>query len=241
MSQHEFSQPHPADFFGPDLAQNYDQQFSRLAPLRDALQLTVRCAFRTAPSNARALIVGAGTGAEVMSLADAYPGWSFTIVEPAPAMLAICKDKVIAAGLSGRCEFHEGFVEDLPDLPRHHIATAVLVSQFILDRSARVAFFRAIADRLTESGVIVSADLATDGGQDDPVMAFWGEIMRVNGMSDEDWKAYQETVARAVAIAAPAEVEAIMVEGGFAPPVQVFQAALIHGWVSRPTANRAAA
>jgi len=45
------------------------------------------------PSDSRVLIVGAGTGAELINLANYFPLWNFTVVEPASAMLDVCRQR----------------------------------------------------------------------------------------------------------------------------------------------------
>lgn len=224
-----------ARFFGEEQAAAYDSSFARVAPMRDGLQLTARIAFDAAPADAQALCVGAGTGAEVAVLAEAHPGWRFTVVEPAPAMMALCRQRLAERGFADRCVFHEGYVETVDPAARHDVATALLVSHFILDRDDRRQFYSEIARRLRPQGVLVSADLAADIGSAEGAaqMAFWGKAMRYNGMDDERWETWQRQVAESVALLAPTEIETLLTEAGFEAPTRVYQAALIHGWESR--------
>lgn len=60
------------------------------------------------PVNAHILCVGAGTGREVLYLAKQFPEWQFMVLEPAANMMDICQKNVERAGLTSRCEFHQG-------------------------------------------------------------------------------------------------------------------------------------
>ena len=67
----------------------YDQQWAKVAPLRDALNLLVAAVFSELPPDARVLCVGAGTGSEILYLASRFPGFYFTAVEPSGPMLEV--------------------------------------------------------------------------------------------------------------------------------------------------------
>jgi tRNA (cmo5U34)-methyltransferase len=114
-------------------------------------------------------------------------------------MLEVCRQRAQHEGFEARCDFHVGYVESLPATETYEGATCFLVSQFVLQKDARVEFFRGIAGRLRPEAL---------------------ERMRAN-------------YARDVAILPPGGVESIIGSAGFAPPVQFFQAGLIHAWFAR--------
>jgi len=72
--------------FSKDLATNYDEKFAKLAPMKDALHLSIRVLLSELPEDANILCVGAGTGAELLYLSNAFPLWRFTVIEPAVAI-----------------------------------------------------------------------------------------------------------------------------------------------------------
>ncbi|WP_312571670.1 class I SAM-dependent methyltransferase, partial [Stutzerimonas balearica] len=96
-------------------AARYDERWARTAPIRDALHFLLQAVFAPLPAEARVLCIGAGTGEEILHLAQCRPGWTFTAVEPSGAMLQVLCDKATRAGIEQRCQFHEGYLETLPE------------------------------------------------------------------------------------------------------------------------------
>lgn len=221
--------------FGQQHAEVYDQQWARSAPVLDALHLLVAAAFAELPADARILCVGAGTGAEILSLARRFPGWRFTAVEPSAPMLDVFRRRAAEHGIESRCEFHEGYVDSLPASEPFDAATSLLVSQFILDREARSGFFREIAARLRPGGLLASADLASDIGTDayESLLGVWLRLRSGAPVEPATFERSRAAYAKDVALLPPGQVAAIIESGGFAPPIQLFQAGLIHAWYSR--------
>lgn len=223
--------------FDESHAASYEERFARLAPMRDALHLVTQLALGELPSDARVLCVGAGTGAELLHLAAAFPGWRFTAVDPSEPMLRRCRTSVEAAGVSARCRFHEGLVEDLPaDEGAFDGATALLVSQFLVDREARSGFFRSIADRLRPRAPLMVADLASPDPSG-PLVELWRRAWLHAGVPAEQVARLHESFGKQVAVLPPEEVASIIGAGGFEHPLRCFQSILIHGWLARRTAS----
>jgi tRNA (cmo5U34)-methyltransferase len=220
------AQPDPAILFDRNHAATYDERFARLAPFRNAMLLVARIALAELPERARVLCVGAGTGTELIALADAFPHRRFAAVEPAPAMLEVCRERVAQAGLASRCELFRGYLHEMPETEPFDAATCLLVSQFVTDPTARTALFAEIARRLRPGAILVSVDLAIPNSRfegADP-LALWTETLRYNGMTDEQLAGWREAVGRAVAVLPVPQVEAIIAAAGFLPPVPCFQA-----------------
>lgn len=216
-------------------AASYDERWARTAPIRDALHFLLEAVFAQLPADARMLCIGAGTGEEIAYLAKRFPGWSFTAVEPSGAMLEVCRDKAVRVGFASRCDFHEGYLESLPEQSHFDGATCFLVSQFILDREARADFFRAIAARLCPGAILASSDLASDvnSAQYDGLLQPWLTMMATAGISRDAVEQMRAAYARDVAILPPAQVASIIKSAGFSEPVPFYQAGLIHAWFSR--------
>jgi tRNA (cmo5U34)-methyltransferase len=222
-------------FFGKEQAAGYDRQWAKLAPMRDALHMLLRIRLSELPDDAQVLCVGVGTGAEMLYLAEAFPGWSFTLVEPAKPMLDICRQRVEAAGITSRCTFHEGDIDSLPLSSPFNAATCLLVSQFIMQPEERRAFFGQISNHLCPGGYLVSADLASGTSAYENLLEVWFQMQRFNGMPEEAIEKMRLVYGRDVAVSTPREIEELIISSGFEIPVLFFQAFLIHAWYAKRT------
>lgn len=216
-------------------AAGYDQQWAGMAPIRDNLHFLVGSLFSGLPEDARILCVGVGTGVEIGYLAERFPGWRFTTVDPSGAMLEVCRERARQGGFLERCDFHEGYLETLGGARVHDAATCFLVSQFFLDPQVRSAFFGEIAARLKPGGMLVSADLAADTASPayEVLLHAWMTLMSSAGVQPEMLERARAAYARDVAILPAARVGQIIEAAGFASSVVFFQAGLMQGWVSR--------
>lgn len=215
-------------------APTYDTQWARMSPVRDALNFLLEPLLATLPDDAHILGVGVGTGAELAFLAQRFPRWRFTAVEPAETMLALCRQRAEAEGFAARCTFHLGFLETLAPTA-HHAATCFLVSQFLLDPAERTALFHEIAARLTPGGILVNADLAADVTTPgyDALLRLWMTRMSSAGVPDEAIERARAAYAKDVAILPPERVASLIEAAGFERPVPFFQAALLQAWCAR--------
>ncbi len=221
--------------FDQKCASGYDQQWSKVSSLREALHLLIGAVLSDLGEDARILCVGAGTGPELIYLAERFQGWRFVAVEPSAPMLDVCRKKAEERGIADRCEFYEGYLESLPPAEEFDAATSLLVSQFILDRKARTGFFRGIADRLRPGGILVNADLSSDASPAayESLRGVWFRMMRDGVLTPEAIEKMRAAHDRDVAILPPEEVGGIISTGGFDTPVQFLQTGLIRAWYTR--------
>jgi tRNA (cmo5U34)-methyltransferase len=223
--------------FDEERATNHDQQFARLAPMRHGLDLSICIVLSDLPDNTRILCIGVGTGTELIRLAQHFPQWQFTAVEPAAPMLDICRQKAEECGIASRCTFHEGYLDSLPASDGFDAATCIWVSHFITQLSERRNFFRQIGDRLRPNGYLVSSDSASDIST--PAYKSLLEVYRrmfeyaeiTVGEIEKIISAYGQQIA----VLPPQEVESIIASSGFDMPVLFFQTFLIHAWYAKRT------
>ena len=212
----------------------YDQQWAGMAPIRQTLYLLLDALFVGLPADARILCVGAGTGAEIGHLAERFPGWRFTALDPSGAMLEVCRQRAERGGFLQRCDFHEGYLDTLAPGAAYDGATCFLVSQFLLEPAARTGFFGQIAQRLKPGGLLASVDLAADihSPAYEVLLHGWMTLMAAAGVDAQMLERARTAYARDVAVLPAPQVAGIIQAAGFAAPVQFFQAGLMHGWIS---------
>lgn len=221
--------------FDKERASTYDIRAAKIAPLRDALHLSIRLILCELPTDARILCVGVGTGLELIYLAQEFPQWQFTAVEPATAMLEICRQNARAAGVESRCTWHEGYLDSLPASAPFDAATCLLVSHFFMQPEERRKFFSQIASRLRPQGYLVSADLASDMSTSayQDLRDIWTRMLKYAAYPDEDVEKFLASHGRDAAVLPPDQVGAIIASSGFDAPVLFLQTLFIHAWYAR--------
>jgi tRNA (cmo5U34)-methyltransferase len=207
----------------------YASETPRKVPgLADLHRMTALLLSEQAPVAAHVLIVGAGGGLELVSLATARPGWRFTGVDPSPAMLDLAREA--AAPFAERVQFVEGTVSLAPAGPFDG-ATCLLVLHF-LERGERLRTLREIHRRLKPGARLVVAQHAPPGGH----AARW--MMRAVAFA-AGTPADQETAAATgqlmterLPLLTPDEEEDLLRASGFVDVEQFYAALSFRGWVA---------
>ena len=218
--------------FDRERAANYDKDAAKFAPLPEALHFLIRLILADLPVNARILCVGVGTGTELINLAQAFPQWHFTAVEPAAPMLDICRQRAEECGIAARCTFHEGYLDSLPTADLFDASTCLVVSHFIMQSEERRNFFSQIAARLRPNGYLISSDLSADPSTDayQNLLKIWLGLFQLPA---EQIEKMRSVFSQNVAVLPPIEVESIIASSGFDRPVLFFQTLLLHAWYAK--------
>lgn len=239
---HDLPKPSPRAVFDGGMAESYDAKNSKLAPIADHMHFLVGLVLEDLPSDARILCVGVGTGAEILSLATARPGWRFVGVDPSAEMLAVCRDRLARAGVLERCALVPGYVDAAPAGAGFDAAVSILVAHFV-PRADRDGFYRSIHDRLKPGGHFVSTEICQDlDAADFPaLLKAWARVQTLMGATPAALRTLPETLRERLCVLSPRETEALLQTAGFAQPVQFLQAFLIRGWHTTKRDGAAAA
>ena len=221
--------------FGKDHAPNYDTQWKKMAPMKEGLHFLMKIIFGELPEKMNVLCVGAGTGSEILFLAETFPTWTFTAVDPAEAMLEVCRQKMDEVGFLSRCRFHAGYLSTLPGSEKYDVATSILVSQFLPDPSERKVFFEEIAARLKPGSYLISSDLASPETTDqyNRLIEEWNKSLRFAGFTEERVQLATSAWRKEVAVSKPKEIEAIIASTGFEALILFHQSLFIHSWFTK--------
>ena len=221
--------------FNNEWAPIYDKLNDKLSPMHNALHFLTRAILSELPSQARILCVGVGTGKELVNLAQAFPQWIFTAVEPAAPMLNVCRRRVEENGLSARCTFHEGYLNSLPPSELFDAATSFLVSQFIIEKNERRQYFHQIAERLCYGGYLIASDFAADMSvvNEKAIFEVLLRMLQISDWPNEEIDKLRNSYGRNISVLPQKEVEEIIISGGFDTPVLFLRTLLIHGWFAK--------
>jgi tRNA (cmo5U34)-methyltransferase len=144
--------------FKGEEALHYDSRIARLIPGYELLhQLTQAQLHTLFPSAARFLVVGAGTGFELVLLAKLNPNWHFVAQDISSDMLAIARQRCFDAGVLSQVTFT---CEPLGKGARDFDAVlCLLVLHFLPDNGDKTVLLHAIHSHLKPSHNLFLADL----------------------------------------------------------------------------------
>lgn len=222
--------------FGGERVREYDRGIRKMVPGYESLHDMAGALLRTyLAEQARVLVVGAGTGAEILGLGSGNPDWRFTGVDPSADMLAIARGRIEESGLTGRVELRTGFVHELPRSPLYDAATSILVMHFLPDDGGKLEFLQSISSRLRPGAPLVLADL--HGDETSPrfarLLAAWRERQLALGMEEKDAAEYFRELTSVVRFVPEERIVALMREAGFREVERFYGAMLFGGWVAR--------
>lgn len=230
MSQPPTSKNPVIDHFS-NTANAYDERNQQLAPISENMHFLIRLVLKDAPAHARVLCVGVGTGAEILSLAHAFPEWKFVGVDPAQGMIDVCRERLAKAGVLGRCELVQGYVHELPAGENFDVALSILVGHFI-KREERPSFYQAMSDRLYPHGILINTEISFDLNSPEfgPMLKNWQAVQKLMGATPESLASLETQLRQMLTVISPAETESILKASGIPLPVRFFQAFMICGW-----------
>ncbi|MDC9522516.1 class I SAM-dependent methyltransferase [Pseudoalteromonas sp. Angola-31] len=144
--------------FTGEQATHYNDRITRLVPGYELLhQLTNAQLKATLKDNAHILVVGAGTGKEILALAALNPTWQFTAQDTSSDMLAIAKQAFEEHGIAKRVNVIEGELDKLST--KADAALSLLVMHFLKDDGSKKQLLKNIKANLNKDANLFISDL----------------------------------------------------------------------------------
>jgi tRNA (cmo5U34)-methyltransferase len=145
--------------FDKEGSQEYDSQIKKFIPGYKLLhQLSAAYLKTTLNTNAKILVVGAGTGSDILELAKIDPTWRFTALDISKEMLDTAKIRFTEADIIARINFHVGEIDTLTE-KEYDVAVCLLVTQFIKGHDKKINLLSSIASKLKKGSSLLLADL----------------------------------------------------------------------------------
>jgi tRNA (cmo5U34)-methyltransferase len=218
----------PSPFTDPAAVASYSTDTPRKVPgLDDLHRMATQLLAEEAAVGAHVLVVGAGGGLELVSMATAQPGWRFTGVDPSPAMLDLARRAV--APFAQRVQLVTGIIDAAPAGPFDG-ATCLLTLHF-LERVERLRTLREIHERLRPGARLVVVHHAPPAGDAERWMARAAAFGAGDEMTRERAESAGKLMTQRLPLLTSGEDEELVREAGFVD-VELFYAALsFRGWV----------
>lgn len=224
----------PSQLFNQEMAESYDEKNRSLSPISDNMHFLVRLVLAKLPPQSRILCVGVGTGAEILSLAEARKSWSFVGVDPSAEMLEVCRERLKQANVQDRCELVQGYVGAAPQDAGFDAVLSILVAHFI-PRNERIDFYREIHDRLKPGGYVISTEICfdLDSAEFPEMLKNWERVQTLMGATPKSLQKLPETLRDILSVLSPTETKDLLKTTGFELPVEFFQAFMIRGFFAK--------
>lgn len=220
-----------APFADRQMAARYADGPRRLLPGLDGLhRMTSLLLAERAPGAARVLVLGAGGGLELKTLAEDHADWTFDGVDPARAMLD--QAQITLGPLADRVRLHCGYIDDAPSGP-FDAATCLLTLHFVAPEERRRTLV-ALRRRLKPGAPFVAAHMSFPqrGEARRTWLSRYAAFGVASGVDPSQADAMRERVDRSLHMLEPETDEAMLREAGFSD-VQMFYAAFSwRGWVA---------
>jgi len=215
-------------------AVNYERLAEASIPGRAGLYRLCQAVLSKSPSDSNVLIVGSGTGAELILLAQSFPGWKFDAVEPATEMINYCRREIDRLRLSERIKLHEMDLESYSTTKRYDAITSVLVSQHLSDDQSAQHFFSKLHDLLLPGGLLFSADLHIAANQDrEQMLSLWEQQALFAGISAEIVSGMRKRLESDLSPRDEEVIENFLHQAGFKSWLKPFSSLIYGAWCAR--------
>ncbi|MGY3859702.1 class I SAM-dependent methyltransferase [Aeromonas intestinalis] len=206
----------------------YDQRIPLLVPGYELLhQLSAAQLMARLGQEARVLLVGVGTGSELLLLGRLCPRWHFVAQDISADMLAQARQRADEAGMGERITWHLG---ELPTASQHFDAALCLLVLHFMDENTKSSLLADISRHLKVGSPLLLADLMTAA---EPMeRAVMGQQARLGGLPLAASERMMQRLADDFIPLDEGQLQRLLQEAGFSAGLRYFQALGFHGWLA---------
>lgn len=219
----------------PIAGREYDNMAPSVLPGYQVMhQMALACLLAKLPEEANLLIVGAGTGMELVKFGKGNSNWQILGVEPSENMLTVAKNKIEQYGLFQQVKLFQGYTKDLPETSIYDAATSILVMHFIPDNGEKLAFLKSIASRMKSSSTFILVDVFGEKATDDfkqmisLMKEFWTEM----GITEAKKVEILETMDQGVYPISEKRILELLEQAGFSNVIRFYTGLWVGGWMA---------
>nr|QST87833.1 putative class I SAM-dependent methyltransferase [uncultured organism] len=221
--------------FDAERARRYDQMARQTLPgYEDLHHMASSLLGVELGETARVLVVGAGTGMELLTLAAQHPRWRLTGVDPSAEMLAVASERLHERGLSDRVQLHVGNTHELPETDIYDAATCLLVIHHLPETEQR-QLLHTVARRLKSGAPLIVAEMIGDptSPQFQRLLAAWKLRQYAFGTAVDEVEQRAQTLSSVVCFPSEERLRDLLATAGFVDLERFFSAYFYGGWIAR--------
>ncbi|WP_016950512.1 class I SAM-dependent methyltransferase [Anabaena sp. PCC 7108] len=223
----------------PPVATNeYDTMIQMALPGYEAMHnMALSILKANIPEKANLLIVGAGSGMELVKFSKGNSQWQMLGVDPSSNMLSIAQNKIDEYGLSEQIKLFAGYTQDLNTTSLYDAATCILVMHFLPDDGSKLALLKNISQRLKSSATFILVDIFGEKETDEfermisIIKVYWKQM----GMNPEKRIQGLETIKKGVFTISEMRVVELLQQAGFGNILRFYTGLWVGGWVATKT------
>lgn len=214
--------------FAGEGALAYDERIPLLVPGYELLhQLSAAQLMTRLGPRSRVLLVGVGTGSELVLLGKLCPEWHFVAQDISADMLAQARQRADEAGMGARISWLCG---ELPTASLYCDAALCLLVLHFLDKDTKAALLADISRHLNAAAPLLLADLMMAA---DPMeRAVMGQQARLSGLPGPASARMVQRLADDFIPLDEGQLQQLLQDTGFTAGQRYFQALGFHGWLA---------
>lgn len=201
----------------------------------EIFKLSNCCLSAVLSPNASILIVGAGTGMEILEFASMHPGWSFCGVDPSGDMLSLAQKKITDKKLLNNMSLIKGYVDDLNTKEVFDGATCILVMHFLKDDGTKLNLLKSIHRHLKPGAPLVLVDGCGNPGsmEFEDTLKAWQQYPIMHGQEIETVeKAFNQTILKLLQFVPEPRILELLTQAGFTRVYKFYSGFLYSGWTA---------